>query len=550
MTLAELRSTSSIEVDVLSAFLDSLGGDPLALAASIGSFVDRAIGLIPRSGTFADSPPPGEPDSIDAFADAYDAAAVVVEAIGTALGTVSQSSLPAALAGVTGASAPQVLSAVQTLVSSEAEGLRTGGSAFHTYAAAVRDARTAHEPGAASIRDGHRALGGISVDPWRILNPLTTADEVAGVLTALGSGVRRILDGVAVCHSAYDAAWEAGEALRRALSDANGYARLAGVEVPVGQTRIDVLVSRTAYAGDDPDSAVLSEHEWAAYQEQWASLSDEERERVLAAMQDANDPRVSALLMSALATGAGASAVVALAAAIAGADEDDRERLIEELSGLGIDGDEHTLATVGGSVFDQYSDTTCGSTALIALAAQSDPFLAYWLRTGELLDGHVPAYLAGIDPAGGGSSAEDRMSYLQQEVKDRANDLPGVIDYPGVIGTAPGGAARDADLSGTDYGIDWTNLLGGDSGRGDALTRAAEAANAGTPVPLLVGSSDNLVPQHYVLIVGFHDGEYVIYDPADGETGRVGEDVLLNGSDADLDALGGWNQVYAVVNPG
>lgn len=547
MTLAELRSKSSIEVDVLGTFLDSLGGDPLALAASIGSFVDRAVGLIPRSGTFADSPPPGEPDSIDAFAETYDAAATVVEEIGTTLGTVSQSSLPAALVGVTGASAPQVLSAVQTLVSSEAEGLRTGGTAFHTYADAVRDARTAHEPGAASIRDGHRALGGISVDPWRLLNPLTTADEVAGVLAALGSGIRRILDGVTVCHNAYDAAWEAGEALRRALSDANGYARLAGVDVPVGQTRIDVLVSRTAYTGDDPDSAVLSEHEWAAYQQQWASLSDEERERILAAMQEADDPRVSALLMSALATGAGASAVVALAAAIAGSKGADRERLIEELSGLGVGGD--GPATVDGEIFDQYNDLTCGSTALVALAAQSDPFLAYWLRTGDLLDGHVPAYLAGIDPDGGGSNVEERMTYLQQAVQDRANDLPGPIDYPNVGGTAPGGATRDAGLSGTDYGLDWTNALGGDSGRGEALTRAAETANAGTPVPLLVGPAENTVPRHYVLIVGFHDGEYEIYDPSSGQTGQVSEDILLNGSDVPVDELGRWFQVYAVMNP-
>lgn len=547
MTLAELRSKSSIEVDVLGTFLDSLGGDPLALAASIGSFVDRAVGLIPRSGTFADSPPPGEPDSIDAFAETYDAAAIVVEEIGTTLGTVSQSSLPAALVGVTGASAPQVLSAVQTLVSSEAEGLRTGGTAFHTYADAVRDARTAHEPGAASIRDGHRALGGISVDPWRLLNPLTTADEVAGVLAALGSGIRRILDGVTVCHNAYDAAWEAGEALRRALSDANGYARLAGVDVPVGQTRIDVLVSRTTYTGDDPDSAVLSEHEWAAYQQQWASLSDEERERILAAMREADDPRVSALLMSALATGAGASAVVALAAAIAGSTGADRERLIEELSGLGVGGD--GPATVDGEIFDQYNDLTCGSTALVALAAQSDPFLAYWLRTGDLLDGHVPAYLEGIDPDGGGSSVEERMTYLQQAVQDRANDLPGPIDYPNVGGTAPGGATRDAGLSGTDYGLDWTNALGGDSGRGEALTRAAETANAGTPVPLLVGPAENTVPQHYVLIVGFHDGEYEVYDPSSGRTGQVSEDILLNGSDVPVDELGRWFQVYAVMNP-
>lgn len=547
MTLAELRSKSSAEVDVLSTFLDSLGGDPLALAASIGSFVERALGLLPRSGTFADSPPPGDPDTIDGFADTYDAAALVVDGVETTLSTVSASSLPAALAGVTGASATQVLTAVQTLVTSQAEGLRTGGAAFHTYADDLRDARSAHEPGAATIRDGHRALGGISVDPWRMLNPLTTGDEVAGVIAAIAGGVRQILEGVSVCHTAYDSAWAAGEALRRALSDSEGYQRLAGVEVPVGQTRIDVLVARTVYTGDGPDSALLSEHEWAAYQEQWASLDDEERERILAAMQEANDPQVSALLMSALATGAGAAAVVALASAIANAPSDSRSQLIEELSGLGVGG--YGPATVNGETFDQYNNKTCGSTTLITLAAQSDPFLAYWLRTGELLDGHVPAYLSGIDPTGGGTTTEDRMTYLQQEVQDRANDLPGVIDYPNVAGTAPGGATDDAGLSGTDYQIDWTNLLGGDSGRGEALTTAAEAANDGTPVPLLVGDNNNTIPQHYVLIIGFHDGAYEIYDPSTGETNSVSEDIMLNGSDRPVEGFANWKQVYAVVNP-
>lgn len=547
MTLSELRAKSSAELDVLATFLDSLGGNPLALAASIGSFVERALGLLPRSGTFADSPPPGDPDAIDAFADTYDAAALVVDDIETTLSTVSASSLPAALAGVTGASATHVLTAVKTLVSSEAEGLRTGGSAFHAYADGIRDARSAHEPGAGTIRDGHRTLSSISVDPWRMLNPLTTADEVAGVITALGSGVRQILDGVSVCHASYDSAWEAGEALRRAISDSEGYARLAGVDVPVGQTRIDVLVARVAFTGDGPDSAVLSEHEWAAYQQQWATLDDDERERILAAMQDAGDPQVSALLMSALATGAGAAAVLALAAAIANASDQDRPQLIEELSGLGVGG--YGPATVNGETFDQYNNKTCGSTTLITLAAQSDPFLAYWLRTGELLDGHVPAYLSGIDPSGGGATTEDRMTYLQQEVQDRANDLPGVLDYPNIAGTAPGGAGRDAGLSGTDYRVDWTNLLGGDSGRGEALTAAAEAANDGTPVPLLVGDNDNTIPQHYVLIIGFHDGEYEIYDPSTGETNQVTEDIMLNGSDEQVEGFAYWKQVYAVVNP-
>lgn len=549
MNLSELRTKSSAEIDVLATFIGSLSGDPLSFITSIGSFVDRAVGLIPRSSTFADTPPPGDPATIDGLAEQYENAALAAEAIQTTLSTVTGSSLPDALVGVTGASATQVLASVDTLVGTEIEGLRSGASGLRDYADAITSARTAHQPGADSIRDGHRTIGNISVNPWAMTNPITGAGEVAGVISDLIRGAGQILDGVSVCHEAYEDAWAAGEALQRALSDSEGYAVLAGVEVPVGQTRLDVLVSRTQFPNGDPDGSVLSETEWANYVQNWNAMSDDERERILAAMEESGDPAVSALLMSAIATGAGSSSVLALADAIKNAPPGERQRMIDELTNLGV-GDNGD-ATVNGETFDQYNNKTCGSTTLITLAAQSDPFLAYWLQTGEFLDGHVPDYLRGLDLAdAAGLDTEDRMTFLQQAVQDRANDLfPGPIDYPNVAGTAPGGAVAESDRTGTDYHIDWTNALGGDSGRGAALTEAAAAANDGTPVPLLVGPSDNTIPQHYVLIIGFHDGDYEIYDPSTGETNSVEEDIMLNGSDEPVTGFANWNQIYAVVNP-
>lgn len=60
MNLAELKEKSKAQLDVLATFLDGLHGDLLSMVGRIAGFVDTATGLVTRSNTFADSPPPPE----------------------------------------------------------------------------------------------------------------------------------------------------------------------------------------------------------------------------------------------------------------------------------------------------------------------------------------------------------------------------------------------------------------------------------------------------------------------------------------------------------
>jgi hypothetical protein len=200
-------------------------------------------------------------------------------------------------------------------------------------------------------------------------------------------------------------------------------------------------------------------------------------------------------------------------------------------------------ATIGSETFKQPpGSTVCGSTTLIALAAQSDPFLAYWLQTGELLAGHKPAYIdGGIDLSKAGDTAADRIDFLQHQVQNSANPAW----YNHRIGTYPWGANTEANRTGVEYQLNWS---GNESKNTELVTAAAESANHGTPIPILVGSMDGLLPNHYVLITGYHDDAFTVYDPGSGKSSSVSYDVMLHGSDDSQAGFGGWNKVYAMLN--
>ena len=543
MSLASLKADSKVEFHAVEGFLDLLHGDPIRFATRIVHDIDTALGFVARSKRFADTPPPGNPDGIDDLADAYRDSKTKAEDLKAQLDLIAEDGLPDAIAGKAGTSVIEVLHSFDLVLLSDIEGFRLAQSALRNYAVHLRSAVYQHSIGANDIRSGRSLIQSIHYDLTKLANPVDAADELARVLQQLRAGLRLIIDGMAQCHSAYSQSWDDGLELRRRTSDSQGYARLANVAVPEGMSRLDVLAIRTSSPDDNPDFSILSSTEWANYEKRWDSMSTEERDRVLKALREAEDAESRAIILSAVASGAPISAVEKLAEELKGMTAAQRHE-IANLSLLGV-------ATAGGADFDQFNNKTCGSTSLLALAAQSDPFLAYWLATGKFLDGHVPAYLAGLDLDGTSAmSAEDRIAFAEQAVQDRANDNPLFgPDWPRVAGTAPGGAARDAGLTGTDYYLDWTTLLFQGEDRQTALTAAAIAANSGTPVPLLVGPDDDTFPQHYVLIVGYHDGEYQIYEPSSGQVHDVPEDVMINGSDSAVSGFGNWNQIYGVVLP-
>ncbi|MFC7613605.1 hypothetical protein ACFQV2_08305 [Actinokineospora soli] len=77
-----------------------------------------------------------------------------------------------------------------------------------------------------------------------------------------------------------------------------------------------------------------------------------------------------------------------------------------------------------------------------------------------------------------------------------------------------------------------------------ALRDVLAAVDDGHAVPVLVGA---IVPRHYVLVVGHHDGSVLVFEPTAGRTVAVRDQAFLDG---DLQAALGFGHVQAVVLPG
>jgi hypothetical protein len=223
------------------------------------------------------------------------------------------------------------------------------------------------------------------------------------------------------------------------------------------------------------------------------------------------------------------------------------------------------LVTLGGAPARQSDPTTCGSTALLMLAATGDPVLAGWLENGELpadLPPHrVPPE---IPPGRQATDAAGRMAAAQQHIKGRTGaHALGPLRWPAALGTPPWTAAREARFPGVRYrGFPVDDA----SPAGAALIAEVQAATlAGIPVPLYTGGDLGgglaaAVPRHVVLAVppphaarhrGHDDaGNRVlhVYDPSGGRVHQVPLTELL-GRTVPHPALGGWTHVCWVLLP-
>lgn len=247
-----------------------------------------------------------------------------------------------------------------------------------------------------------------------------------------------------------------------------------------------------------------------------------------------------AVLGRALTAGRSLAAVEGLAAAWP-RSEDGRRAATDPL----------TLAEVGA----QRSGVTCGSAVVTMLAALGDPFLAWWVATGERV-GPVPE-LAAAPPA-----VLHRLAVADQRA--RLGALHGVLharlvrgalgpfDWPVRFGTPPWALARAARF----LDVRYRAVAADDTDRAhqeDLLDRVRDAVGRGVPVPLFSGGDtsrglDAAVPRHVTLAVAATDEGLEVFDPAGGALRTVTWDALVTGEGVGR-ALGGWPHLSWVVLP-
>ena len=180
-----------------------------------------------------------------------------------------------------------------------------------------------------------------------------------------------------------------------------------------------------------------------------------------------------------------------------------------------------------GCRLDQVDTTTCGSAVLVALAAWADPAELDHLDVREVSGGRVRGF---------GERYDDRQLQIHRQTNRW---------WPRALGTTPwamaGWLRRHVPAAGR-YRVRLVDDL-------DATDVAAvraeidQAAAAGRPVPLLVGSS---VPRHYVLVLGLQEEHWRVYEPSSGavrvvDPARVGQQRL--------GAVLGWDRLHAALLP-
>jgi hypothetical protein len=175
-----------------------------------------------------------------------------------------------------------------------------------------------------------------------------------------------------------------------------------------------------------------------------------------------------------------------------------------------VDTDQPGPAAYQGFPFAQFDHTSCGSMAVVVARATMDPVYALTLTAGDDPDGGVGPY-----------EFARRLRAEADRVHRATNRY-----WPTAAGTPPWGV-RDYLHDTTGIRYRWIVTDPAVPRTVDrALRRALAALDRGYPVPLLIG---NIVPRHYVLLVGHDAGTVLFYEPTAGEVVAAAESDLRRG---------------------
>jgi len=151
--------------------------------------------------------------------------------------------------------------------------------------------------------------------------------------------------------------------------------------------------------------------------------------------------------------------------------------------------------------------------------------------------GPTVAVMAGalLDPGYRANLADPRWSDAEQgRVHAAANRI-----WPRALGTTPWGMAKVVSVHSAAHHVRYGWRL---ARPGDVLADVERAVRARWPVAMLIG---NVIPRHWVLLVGCDGAAFDCYEPSSGEVRRV-PTAAVDG--ARLDVLG-FPRAFAFVLP-
>lgn len=199
----------------------------------------------------------------------------------------------------------------------------------------------------------------------------------------------------------------------------------------------------------------------------------------------------------------------------------------------------------GGVKLDQVDGTTCGSAVLVALAAWADPAEI------RRLDGGDPAPVgdrAAVGESRGiaapatdlGARFGARFDARQKQIHKESARF-----WPQSLGTLPWGMVAWLRRNVPSAGPYRVRLVDDTDARDvtDVIAAVGVALRAGRPVPLLVGP---ILPRHYVMAVGLHEGGWKVYEPTSGQVRALDLDLIRRRS---LRKVLGFDRLHAALLP-
>jgi hypothetical protein len=506
----------------------------LAHAANPVTAIPQAISVLRTVIAECSHEPPGDPDRLDRAAAAFQAAAGTVDGLRQRVDKVSGTRLPEVWHGLAGGDARTAVAAVGHQLATAPPVFGDVHGTLGTLAHALRDAKAQHAAGRSRLREAHRELtaGGL----------FGLVPDVLQLRSALSRAVTDATQGLRGCIQAYDTAEAAERQAASRLREAAGRARVAAEATGARFSPLDaVVLADQAYGTTGPyDAGVLSPAQLARATQALGRLSPEDYARMQALLAAAGSDKERAYLLKALAAGHSIAEVTAFAGMIRGKPGDWLDQHLVLVHPGSDQAFSYTDANGNTVAIDQYDETTCGSTSILATRSMADPIFTLDLTTGG--DPNDPT-------ANSANAFEQRLSAEEQRIHDQSTaGKLGPFDYPQAIGTPPWGVADQLNqyggATGTHYGSHWVDNTS-DASAGSALSTVEASVDSGQPVPVLIGDS---VPRHYVLVVGHHGSDLQIYEPTSGRTVTVSESDFRNGTPAFAQAVG-YPNVQAVVTP-
>jgi hypothetical protein len=509
----------------------------LANAANPITAIPQAISLLCTVISECAHEPAGDPDRLDRAAAAFGSAATAVDGLRQRADKLSGQRLPDIWHGLAGGTAQTAVAAITHQLGDAQPVFGDLHGTLGTLAHALRDAKARHAAGRGHLQAAQHELtaGGM----------FGLVPDILHLRSTLSRAISEAVEGLRGCIGAYETAAAAERQAASRLREAAGRARVGAESTGARFSALDaVVLADQAYGSSSVslpyDDGVLSPAQLARATQALDGLSPQDYATMQALLAAAGSDKERAYLLKALAAGHPVGEVQRFAGMIRGKPSDWLDQHLTLVHPGSDQGFSYTDANGETVRIDQYDETTCGSTAILATRSMADPLFTLDLTTGGNPD----------DPsATSAAEFEKRLSAEEQRIHDQSTaGKLGPFNYPQAIGTPPWGVADQlnqyGNATGTQYGSHWVDNT--DAGQIDrALSDVEASVDSGQPVPVLIGDG---VPRHYVLVIGHHGGDLQIYEPTSGRTVTVSETDFRDGTPAFANAVG-YPNVQAVVTP-